>query len=131
VLNGLYARLRGSLRGSRSHAKGTGLMDWFNLGRELRQSADSAHEGDTPAVQLAYDFLRDNPECFGFDEWPEPLPVHPPADLVLAYFGDEISRCNEEIAQCESAIRSGHPETAGACLGLADWSAELRMLKNS
>jgi len=29
----------------------------------------------------------------------------------------------------ESQIRAGHPDLQGLCLALADWSAELRLIK--
>jgi len=37
-------------------------------------------------------------------------------------------RCRLEIAAIETQIRAGHPDVAGLCLALADWSAELRLL---
>ena len=41
---------------------------------------------------------------------------------------DEIKRCNREIAQIEAALLAGHPDVAGLCLALSDWSAEIRIL---
>ena len=41
----------------------------------------------------------------------------------------EIDRCRREIAQLEHEIREGHPDVAGLCLALRDWSAELRILE--
>jgi hypothetical protein len=70
-------------------------LDWKALGKALRQSADDAHEGDTPSVDLAYSFLLDNPECFkqtdengDCEDWPEGMPQEPPVELVAAYYGD-------------------------------------------
>ena len=40
------------------------MLNWTKLGRELRQSAMDAHNGELPDVRLAYAFLLDNPECF-------------------------------------------------------------------
>ena len=42
----------------------------------------------------------------------------------------EIDRCEKEIQSVEEALRSGHPDIAGLCLALFDWSAELRILQN-
>lgn len=41
---------------------------------------------------------------------------------------DEIKRCNREIAQIEDALLAGHPDVAGLCLALSDWSTEIRIL---
>ena len=40
-------------------------------------------------------------------------------------------RCRQEIAAIEAQIRGGHPDLAGLCLALADWSSELRLLRAS
>ncbi|MCL4488863.1 MAG: hypothetical protein M1570_12130, partial [Chloroflexi bacterium] len=40
-----------------------------------------------------------------------------------------MARCRSEIAEIERLLRSGHPDVEGLCLGLSDWSAELRILK--
>ena len=37
-------------------------------------------------------------------------------------------RCDEEIREIESLLRAGHPDVAGLCFALADWSAERRLL---
>jgi hypothetical protein len=60
-------------------------MDWTKLGRELRQFADDAHDGSTPSVDIAYEFLLNNPECFGCEEWPADMPAEPPIELIAAY----------------------------------------------
>jgi hypothetical protein len=46
--------------------------------------------------------------------------------------GDEaqITRCRREIAVIEAQICAGHPDLMGLCLGLADWSGELRLLQD-
>lgn len=41
----------------------------------------------------------------------------------------EIERCRCEIAEAERLLMSGHPDIAGLCLALSDWSAELRLLR--
>jgi hypothetical protein len=41
---------------------------------------------------------------------------------------DAIERCRREIARAEALLRAGHPDVAGLCLALSDWSAELRLL---
>jgi hypothetical protein len=58
---------------------------WWKLGKELRESAMDAHDGDVPAVGIAYGFLLDNPECFGFEEWPENMPQSAPESLTWTY----------------------------------------------
>jgi hypothetical protein len=40
-----------------------------------------------------------------------------------------MDRCRPEIAVIEDQIRSGHRDIEGLSLALADWSAELRVLK--
>jgi hypothetical protein len=40
-----------------------------------------------------------------------------------------MERCRREIAEIESQIRAGHPDLQGLCLGLLDWSTELRILE--
>jgi hypothetical protein len=41
----------------------------------------------------------------------------------------EVERCRREIAEVEELLRSGHPDVAGLCLALSDWSVELRILE--
>jgi hypothetical protein len=38
-------------------------------------------------------------------------------------------RCQAEIAAIERLLLSGHPDVAGLCLALSDWSAELRLIE--
>ena len=38
-------------------------------------------------------------------------------------------RCRQEIAAIEALLRAGHPDVEGLCLGLMDWSWELRRLQ--
>ena len=40
-----------------------------------------------------------------------------------------MERCLREIAEIQLQIFSGHPDLAGLCLALSDWSAELRLLE--
>lgn len=61
-------------------------INWTELGAQLRKSAEDAHAGDIPSVELAYDFLLDNPECFGFDDWPAEMPTEPNIELIAAYY---------------------------------------------
>src|ERR1017187_8929907 len=42
-----------------------------------------------------------------------------------------VARCRAEIAAIEGQIRAAHPDLQGLCLALADWSAELRLLRAS
>jgi hypothetical protein len=68
------------------------VLNWHALGLKLRVSAESAHGlnvgGEMPNVALAYSFLLDNPECFGFEEWPADMPGEPNVDLACAYHGN-------------------------------------------
>jgi hypothetical protein len=41
----------------------------------------------------------------------------------------EIVRCHLEIAEVEALIRAGHPDLEGLCRALADWWAEVRILR--
>ena len=41
----------------------------------------------------------------------------------------EVDRCRDEIAAAEALLLAGHPDVEGLCLALADWSAELRILR--
>lgn len=61
-------------------------IDWTELGTRLRESADDAHDGQTPSIDIAYSFLLDNAELFGgADEWPAGMPQEAPEDLYRAY----------------------------------------------
>jgi hypothetical protein len=42
----------------------------------------------------------------------------------------EIDRCRREVAAIEAELLASNPDVEGLCLALADWSAELRILKN-
>ncbi len=42
----------------------------------------------------------------------------------------EIERCRFEIAAIKAEILAGSPDLPGLCLGLSDWSGELRILQN-
>ncbi len=72
----------------------TNEWDWAELGRLLRQSADDAHEGATPSVEIAYSFLLSNAELFGFAEWPADMPQEPNCELIAGYQGAGPT-CNE------------------------------------
>jgi hypothetical protein len=41
----------------------------------------------------------------------------------------EMAQCRAEVAAVEALLRAGHPDVAGLCLALSDWSAELRILE--
>lgn len=64
-------------------------IDWIELGKAARISADDAHEGDTPDVRIAYSFVLDNPECFtDSDEWfPRTMPAEPNIEFIAGYYG--------------------------------------------
>jgi hypothetical protein len=65
-------------------------FDWAKLGRELRQNAEDVHAGMgfIPSASFAYQFLLDNPECFGCEEWPEDMPSEAPEALVTAFYSE-------------------------------------------
>jgi hypothetical protein len=42
---------------------------------------------------------------------------------------EPAERCRREIAAIEAELRAGHPDVAGLCLALSDWSAELRIIE--
>ena len=48
------------------------------------------------------------------------------ADTVTK--AERLARCDREIARCEAELRAGHLEVEGLALGLADWSAERRLI---
>jgi hypothetical protein len=41
----------------------------------------------------------------------------------------DIDHCRQQIAEIERELRTGNPDVHGLCLGLKDWSAELRILE--
>jgi hypothetical protein len=41
----------------------------------------------------------------------------------------EVDRCRDEIAGAEASLLAGHPDVEGLCMALANWSAELRILR--
>jgi hypothetical protein len=41
----------------------------------------------------------------------------------------EIDRCRRQITEIECELRAGNPDVHGLCLGLKDWSVELRILE--
>lgn len=74
------------------------------LGAALRGSARDAHQGDLPHIDIAYLFLRDNPECFGEEDWPADMPEDPPAELVIAYYGGDLKAALDAAADTGDAI---------------------------
>jgi hypothetical protein len=64
------------------------VLDWTALGHELRKTAADVHAPeDMPDADFAYQFLLDNPECFGCEEWPEDMPQEANIELIAAYYG--------------------------------------------
>jgi hypothetical protein len=47
----------------------------------------------------------------------------------LPPLADRIARARREIAGIEAEILAGNPDVQGLCLGLSDWSWELRRLE--
>jgi hypothetical protein len=41
----------------------------------------------------------------------------------------DIDHCRRQILEIERELRAGNPDVHGLCLGLKDWSAELRILE--
>lgn len=41
----------------------------------------------------------------------------------------DMDRCRREIAEIQRELRAGNPDVHGLCLGLKDWSTELRILE--
>lgn len=77
-------------------------FDWSALGKLARESVDDAdlrltddpNETRPLDVREAYSFLCDNPECFGFEDWPADLPQEPNIKFIAAYYrvGEEVTR---------------------------------------
>jgi hypothetical protein len=65
-------------------------LDWIALGADLRGAALDAHD-KLPAVDVAYSFLLENPECFDRGAWPEDMPGDAPLELVTAYYTEAAS----------------------------------------
>ena len=41
----------------------------------------------------------------------------------------ETARCERELAEHTALLRAGHPDVAGLCRALVDWSQEIRLLQ--
>ena len=41
----------------------------------------------------------------------------------------DIDHCRRQIVEIERELLAGNPDVHGLCLGLKDWSAELRILE--
>ena len=39
-----------------------------------------------PHVDVAYSFLLENPECFGFEEWAADMPREANIELIASYY---------------------------------------------
>lgn len=69
-------------------------FDWSALGKLARASVDDADlrltddPNDTRPLDVreAYSFLRDNPECFGREDWSADLPTEPNIEFIAAYY---------------------------------------------
>ena len=51
------------------------------------------------------------------------------APMPLPSLADRIARARREIAGIEGEILAGNTDLQGLCLGLSDWSWELRRLE--
>jgi hypothetical protein len=49
--------------------------------------------------------------------------------MPLPPLAERIARARREIAAVEAEILAGNPDVHGLCLGLSDWSWELRRLE--
>jgi len=56
------------------------------------------------------------------------VPLESEAELQAAGVDAAIERCQAEIAAIEALLLAGHPDIEGLCMGLSDWSQELRLL---
>lgn len=83
-------------------------LDWKELGIALRQAADDAHDSKTPPVTLSYQFLLDNPECFGREQWPAGMPQEPNIELIAAYHSVAAAGC----ANCGSLNLTTHNDSS-------------------
>lgn len=52
------------------------------------------------------------------------LPKPPPKPKQL-----ELARCDAELAALEDEARAGNPDVPGIALGIADWSAERKLIE--
>ena len=83
----------------------SGALDWAKLGAELRASALDAHDGQLPPVEMAYQFLDANPECFGFEIWPADFPAAPTLALFAAYYGfDDVTSVNDLACHMQAEL---------------------------
>jgi len=51
------------------------------------------------------------------------------SELSASQLQRDIDRCRREIAAIERELRTNSPDVHGLCLGLKDWSVELRILE--
>ena len=61
-------------------------LNWLTLGIEMAESAMDAHEGYLPNFTIGYDFMLENPECFGREEWPGDMPKDAPVAFRIGYY---------------------------------------------
>lgn len=74
-------------------------QDWWKFGVLLREATLDAWDGELIDSSIAYEFLLENPECFGRDdEWPENMPKVPPPALVDGYHSDPAHTNRTEVA---------------------------------
>ena len=86
----------------------TTAFDWERMGKDLRQSAMDAHDGQLPRIDIAYSFLLDNPECFiDADVWPVDMPAEPPIELVYAYYSREQNDAPGASLSCGGPFQFG------------------------
>lgn len=63
-------------------------INWFEMGVLLREATLDAHENELIAVDDAYCFFIENPECFGREDWPAAMPPRAPQALKRGYHSD-------------------------------------------
>lgn len=94
-------------------------IDWRKLGEALRENATEAFGATMPPLDSAYTFLLDNPECFGYEEWPADMPQTAPEELQRAY-GMVTEPSSEYWRGLSTASESDAPEVNYLRLSLSD-----------
>ena len=73
-------------------------QDWRQFGQLLRESTLDAFDGELIDSDAAYEYLLENPESFGREDWPKNMPTRPPRALVDGYHSDRTHTNRTEVA---------------------------------